>query len=205
MKELSYLDVRKRSIKERLSKTLLEHIKNVGKEYDNITIICIGTDRLAGDSYGPITGELLSNYSMPGIRIYGTLQKPIHALTLDSIVNEISDENTLCIAVDCAVGMPEHVGFMQISYEPVRPGSGVGKKLPAVGDISITGIVASGGLDSLINLKNAPTRLVSDMAKNTCSAIKYSYKKMKYWGKLRGNTVRMLKVIKPIYNFKVSE
>ena len=123
---------------------------------------------------------MLSGCELPGLHIYGTLQKPVHALSIADTLAKIDTENTLFIAVDCSVGEVDHVGFVGVSYEPVKPGSGVGKKLPEVGDISITGIVASSGVSSFINLQNAPLGLIFDIAEKTCKAIEYSYKMIQY-------------------------
>lgn len=38
-------------------------------------ILCIGTDRLIGDSLGPITGSFLLRYGCP-CPVYGTLMQP---------------------------------------------------------------------------------------------------------------------------------
>jgi hypothetical protein len=66
------------------------------------------------------------------------------------------------------------IGNIGIGYEPVHPGSGLGKELPSVGDISITGIVAMGGLAPFIMLQNAPLGLVYRMAEKTYFAIQYA-------------------------------
>jgi putative sporulation protein YyaC len=175
-----YFDTKQSFIQWRLNEALFRLIKKINKNYDSIAVICIGSDRLIGDCYGPLTGHMLSNCELPGLHIYGTLQNPVHALSITDTISKIDTENTLCIAVDCSVGETNHVGFVGVSYEPVKPGSGVGKNLPEVGDISITGIVASSGVSSFINLQNAPLGLIYGIAEKTCKAIEYSYKMMQY-------------------------
>lgn len=128
-----YFDTKQSFVQWHLNEALFKLIKKINKNYDNIAVICIGSDRLIGDCYGPLTGHLLSCCKLPGLKIYGTLQKPVHALTIEETLANIDIENTLCIAVDCSVGENDHIGYVGVSYEPVKPGSGVGKKLPKLG------------------------------------------------------------------------
>ena len=52
-------------------------------------------------------------------------------------------DNPYIIAIDASLGKEEHIGFMTLATGPLKPGLGVKKKLPEVGDIHITGIVNS--------------------------------------------------------------
>jgi len=77
--------------------------------------------------------------------VYGTIVEPVHALNLKETMDKIDTSNTLVIAVDASIGSIEHIGYIGLCNEPIKPGSGVGKDLPPVGDISVSGIVAFGG------------------------------------------------------------
>ena len=121
-----------------ITKNLLE--QNIF-DYSPI-ILCIGTDRATGDCLGPLVGEQLKRYS-DRYNVLGTLEYPVHALNLSQAINLIYRDirNPFVIAVDAALGMRSHVGLVSVSNCPISPGKGVHKKLPAIGDISITGIV----------------------------------------------------------------
>ena len=55
------------------------------------------------------------------------------------------------IAVDASLGTRNHIGYVTLSDMPLRPGLGVKKSLPEVGDICITGIVnLSGAMDGIL-------------------------------------------------------
>ena len=54
------------------------------------------------------------------------------------------------IVIDAAVGNKEDVGQVKIYDQGIKPGLGVNKNLPLVGDVSIIGIVSNN-----INDKNA--------------------------------------------------
>lgn len=169
--ETVYFDTRERFAQWKLDDALLKLIRKTKKEYDEIVIVCIGTDRSTGDSYGPLTGHLLSRVPHPGFRLFGTFEKPVHALTLASALTQFDPARALVIAVDASVGSAAYVGFIGVAAGPVRPGSGLGKELPPVGDISITGIAAEGGLSPFMMLQNAPLGMVYDMAEKTFHAL----------------------------------
>lgn len=158
----------------RMNTILLDLIRSIDKQYDNISIVCIGTDRSTGDSFGPLTGHMLSRLRLLDFRLFGTLEKPVHALSLPGALSHIDTENSLVIAVDAGVGDACKVGCVGMGRRPVRPGSGLGKELPPVGDISITGIVAYGGVAPFIMLQNAPLGMVYAMAEKTFFSIQYA-------------------------------
>lgn len=169
-----YFDVREPGAQWRMNKALLELLGTVGKPYREITVVCIGTDRSTGDSFGPLVGHMLSRVTFVPFRLCGTLEKPVHALSLPETMEEIDTENSLVLAVDAGVGDARMVGHVAVSDAPVRPGSGLGKELPHVGDISITGIVAMGGVAPFLMLQNAPLGMVYEMAEKTFFAVEYA-------------------------------
>lgn len=136
----------------------------------SVTVVCIGTCRSQGDSYGPLTGNLLLRRAGAGLTLFGTFSHPVHALTLGSTLGLI-DPAAFVIAVDASVGGPEHLGRVGVSPRPMLPGSGLGKHLPRVGDISVTGIAAAYGPSPLETLSRAPLGMVCRMARLTSAAI----------------------------------
>lgn len=169
-----YFDVREPGVQWRMNKTLFELLETVGKPYRDVTVVCIGTDRSTGDSFGPLVGHMLSHVTFVPFQLRGTLEKPVHALSLPETMEGIDTENSLVLAVDAGVGDARMVGHVAVSDAPVRPGSGLGKELPRVGDISITGIVAMGGIAPFLMLQNAPLGMVYEMAEKTFFAVQYA-------------------------------
>lgn len=55
------------------------------------------------------------------------------------------------IAIDASLGDKEDVGTVNIHMGAIEPGAGVGKDLGQIGDISITGVVASDCLANCLN------------------------------------------------------
>lgn len=162
-----YFDTAEKSVQWKMTEALYQLVHDVGKPYAGIAVLCIGTDRSTGDSYGPLTGHMLSRLSTFDFALYGTFREPVHALTLSQTLLKIDLAHTLVIAVDASVGNPEYVGYIGMSREPLRPGSGLGKKLPPVGDVSITGIAASAGLAPFLMLQNASLGMIYNMAEKT--------------------------------------
>ncbi len=70
------------------SNLILEYLLSNIKTYQQLVILCIGTDRSTGDSLGPLVGYKLEPYitSYKEVHLLGTLDKPVHAKNLsDSI------------------------------------------------------------------------------------------------------------------------
>lgn len=166
-----YFDASEKLVQWKLSDTLYRLIRESGKAGRRLVVVCIGTDRSTGDSYGPLTGHMLSRVRFCDFQLFGTFREPVHALTLPQTLSLIDLSASLVIAVDASVGSPDYVGHIGMGTEPVRPGSGLGKELPAVGDISITGIAAAGGVAPFLMLQNASLGMIYNMAEKTCYAI----------------------------------
>lgn len=123
-----------------------------------VVIICVGTDRSAGDSLGPLVGTLLKEL-YPRAVVYGTLDDPVHATNLEEKMQTIENNHpgAYLLAVDASLGNLDKVGHITFKPEPLIPGVGVKKVLPQVGHACITGIVNVGGFLEYFALQN--TRL----------------------------------------------
>ncbi|WP_352418381.1 spore protease YyaC [Proteiniborus sp.] len=155
--------------KSTLSEFIYEHlIKYYDGNYDDIVILCIGTDRSTGDCLGPLTGYKLSYipriYSK--VSVLGTLEEPVHAKNLEEKITYIysSYNNPFVIAIDACLGKLERVGYINVAKGPLKPGAGVNKDLPNVGDIHVTGVVNLGGFMEYIILQNTRLCTVMKMA-----------------------------------------
>ena len=157
-----------------LGNCILKYMEDINLyEYTPI-ILCIGTDRATGDCLGPLVGEQLSNFNSR-FKIMGTLSAPVHALNIKQVIKEIKTEidNPFVIAVDASLGHLDHVGYITVSNSPIFPGKGVNKKLPAIGDISITGIVNISGQNPGL-LQSTRLYTVMQLANCISDALKYS-------------------------------
>ena len=124
------------------SNALNKHIAYLNKKYEDLVLLCIGTDKITGDCLGPLVGSKLMQQNFPH-PLYGTLEKPLHAGNLTRQLPEISTAhpNACTLAIDAAVGSRNHIGLVSLSCQPLFPGKGVSRSLSPVGNISITGII----------------------------------------------------------------
>lgn len=157
----------------KISDYLYNLITEFPKEYNNIVLLCIGTDRSTGDSFAPMIGTLLSekNINNNNFKILGTLQNPVHAKNLRSTLDGLKSDNSLIIAVDASLGDAKNIGKIKIVDGSIRPGAGVGKELPIVGDISITAVVNFDYINPYIILQSTRLGIVYDMSKIVSEAI----------------------------------
>lgn len=155
-------------------------ISKIRLGFDSIVFICIGTDRSTGDSLGPLIGYKLSSLNYNNVFVYGNLDSPVHAKNLSESIEQINSKhiNPLIIAIDASLGSIEHVGFISISDEPIKPGAGVNKDLPLIGDLSITGIVNFGGFMDFLLLQNTRLSIVMKMADLISLGIKITLNKL---------------------------
>lgn len=134
--------------------------------------VCIGTDRSTGDTFGPLVGTRLER---EGFTVYGTLDNPIHAVNLQDELPKIKErairEGRLIMAIDACLGRTESVGQIKIARGSLKPGTGVNKDLPSVGDLSAIGIVNVGGFMEYLVLQNTRLSLVMRMADIFCQAL----------------------------------
>lgn len=141
-----------------------------------LILLCIGSDRATGDALGPIIGYKLSKYHYNNLIIYGTLEKPVHAKNLTATLKTMyaAHKNATVIAIDASLGSTSHVGYITLGEGGLRPGIGVDKDLPLVGDIFITGIVNISGILNHMLLQTTRLDLVMQLADYICLGIRYS-------------------------------
>ncbi len=131
-----------------------------------IVVMCIGTDRSTGDSLGPLVGDMLSKWRLPGIQVLGTLEEPVHAKNLEEVMIKTAHQlpRAYMVAIDASLGILEHVGSISVGRGPLKPGAGLKKDLPPVGDMHITGIVNTGGFMDFLVLQSTRLSVVMRMA-----------------------------------------
>lgn len=136
-------------------------------------ILCIGTDRVIGDSLGPMVGSMLERAVQDRLPVYGTLQNTVHALNIDYIRTEIEKKHpdSPVIAVDASLGSFEQIGSVYVRSGALLPGAGVRKSLSAIGDIAITGIANSENSQPYLALQTARLSTIALMAEAICNCI----------------------------------
>lgn len=129
-----------------------------------LCVVCVGTDRSTGDSLGPLVGSYLAGSGFAG-SVFGTLDAPVHAENLVSVLNELNEEEAgTVLGVDACLGARSEVGSILIRPGPLKPGLGVNKQLPPVGDLHVAGVVNLGGFMEYVILQSTRLSLVMRMA-----------------------------------------
>lgn len=168
-----YVNRKKKHADIQLGFLLRECILNAPKNWEELVFLCIGSDRITGDSLGPYIGHQLSQYMLPHTNIYGTLEQPVHALNLSSTLQQIHSRHpqALIVAIDASLGEKKHLGYITVGNGSIRPGAGVRKELPEVGDVYITGIVCASGFLEHLALSSTRLSFVVAMADTITNAI----------------------------------
>ncbi|MEL1134898.1 spore protease YyaC [Desulfitobacterium sp. THU1] len=142
-----------------------------------LVILCIGTDRSTGDALGPLTGTYLSRLGLPKLTVLGTLEQPVHATNLAENIQYIQStyHNPFIVAIDACLGKMDSVGNITLANGPLKPGAGVHKELPAVGEVHLTGIVNVGGFMEYMVLQNTRLGLVWKMSEALSDLLANAY------------------------------
>lgn len=124
---------------EEIVNKLSQVLSNTANE---VIILCVGSDRSTGDSLGPIVGTMLKEKEIP-FPVYGTLEKPVHALNIKQILKEIyqTHKEPFILGIDACLGDESQIGFILLKEGSFIPGNAVNKALPSVGDYHMKAIV----------------------------------------------------------------
>ncbi len=167
--KISYLEP---GVQQRLSAHLSQILSGIPRSTE-IVVVCVGTDRSTGDALGPLVGRYLQQRCRYRFPLYGTIDQPVHAVNLKETLEDIEKRynHPFVIGIDACLGQHSSVGLIQIGHGPVKPGAGVNKDLPPVGDIHMTGIVNVGGFMEYFVLQNTRLSLVINMAEIMAEAL----------------------------------
>ena len=88
------------------------------------TFVCIGTNRIISDSFGPREGKKLKQvfYKNENINVYGTMENPIHLKNVEYFLKKMENKNQI-ILIDSAIGRKEDIGNTYVN----RGGMEIGK------------------------------------------------------------------------------
>jgi putative sporulation protein YyaC len=107
-----------------------------------VIILCVGSDRSTGDALGPIVGTMLTEADIP-FPVYGTLEKPVHALNIKKVLKEINQTHNepFILGIDACLGDERQIGYIFLKKGPLIPGMALNKSLPRVGEYHMKAVV----------------------------------------------------------------
>lgn len=142
-----------------------------GVDLRDIVVVCVGSTSSVGDSVGPLVGTMLLEGGF-GLPVYGSLGFDVNALNLIEMMSQIKNKHgePYIVAVDAILG-PRDVGTIVIHDGSLKPGSGVDKDLPRLGEMCICGYVGPASPAYYHVLKNAGLQNVYGIARTIASGL----------------------------------
>ena len=96
----------------------------------NYLFVCIGTNKIISDSFGPRVGEKLKIklYQYPTIRIFGTMENPIHFQNAKTFLDKLNlKKQEKIIIIDSALGKEKNIGNSYVNFGGIELGKAFGK------------------------------------------------------------------------------
>lgn len=150
------------------STILKEKVKNL--EISNFVFLCIGTDRVIGDSFGPLVGNKLDCLfkNEKNIKIIGNLNNIVCIQNIFSVIEKINHiyKKPFLIAIDSTLSNQNNLGEIVVSRNSIKVASSFIRRNICVGDMGIQGVVSRKMNNPRCNfrlLQNVPLKLIMNM------------------------------------------
>ena len=160
-----------------------EKIKN---PYLEIVFLCVGTDRLIGDCFGPLVGSKLEKmfrqYNIFNISIYGTLDENICYTNIEKTLKKIKKlhKNPCIIVIDAALASEKNIGKIYVKTGNTEIANGIHKRTIKIGDISIKAVVGKNYKTSKHNFLSLQSASLNDIMELSNIVAKGIYDIIKY-------------------------
>lgn len=134
----------------------------------HVIFFCIGSDRSTGDCLGPLVGNFLKKQGYENVM--GTIDDTINAENIEQKIKKIP-KNKHIIVIDSTLSSRQFIGKYFVEQSGLKPGAGLGKSLPVIGDYHIAGVVSFSGRLAYYGLQSTKLSLVMYMAETITEAI----------------------------------
>ena len=156
------------------SNNLRQKIQDI--EISKLIFLCIGTNRVIGDCFGPLVGSKLKHYfsQEENVEVIGDIENIVSLKNVYSIINQIQEQEAFVIAIDAALSCNNKIGTIIVNQNKMNVGNSMNKKQLYIGNISIKGIVGKDFKNSRNNfneLQNMPLNIIIDMAECVSTGI----------------------------------
>lgn len=115
------------------------------EKFLDIVILCVGTNKIVGDSVGPIVGKKLTRLlkHKENVKIYGNTKKNLNLKNAKHVLEEISciQPEPLIITIDAALGPKEMIETVFMTTGKIKIGEALGNGMGYNSHINIKGIV----------------------------------------------------------------
>ena len=157
----------------------------IRNEDEPLVFMCVGSDKVVGDSLAPIVGEYLTKKHKIKAYVYGNLKNPITALNVKSAYDliKIKHPKSKIIIIDATLSSEENISFVKLENNGILPAGFFNKQCCLMGDISILGVVGSNSLNEKAFLSGVRINCVVSIACFIANAVNYALNFYKYLGK----------------------
>ncbi len=123
---------------------------------ENVVVVCIGSEKIAGDSLAPLVGdELRERYAVKNF-VYGTTDESINGRNYDEWLEFVAEvhKGAKILAVDAGLGAVASVGKIRLTsgVVPKKAVTGGGKTVGDAGIVGIVGEVSDNPLGALLTV-----------------------------------------------------
>ena len=106
---------------------------------EKTVFVCIGSDKVLFDIFGPLCGTLLAEHGIPH---YGEIGDPVNAINMYEKLHQIYDIDGIdecdIIAIDASMTSDDNkLNKLELRPCGVQPGAGMGRTFPKVGKHSL--------------------------------------------------------------------
>ena len=146
------------------------------EKYSNISVLCVGTNEIIGDSIGPIIGSGIKHLENEHLQIWGTMQENFDfsnaKVILDSIYNKW--ENPYIITIDAALSDKKKIGEIVVNKGFIKIGKALNKSICFYSNANINCVVGENRKtenDNLKELKTVESERVLKLSQIVCSGM----------------------------------
>lgn len=113
--------------------------------------VCIGTNKIIEDSFGPMVGNILTkNFNNnKNIKVFGTMNYPVHFKNAPIFAEYLKQEKSQLILIDSALGEAKNIGNTYINFGGLEIGKALKKSFYFPAHLNITTVVDSINDDKL--------------------------------------------------------
>ena len=152
------------------------------ENYSNLIFLCIGTNKVIGDSVGPIVGNELKSMENNFVQIYGTMDNTLNFINAREIIKELyyNFDNPFLVTIDAALSEIKKRGDIVVSDGYIKIGKALQKSICFYSNINIKCVVGKSYLEKEKNvkeLKSVKIEETMEIANVVSSGIKNVLKK----------------------------
>lgn len=145
----------------------------------DIIILCVGSDKVIGDSLGPVVGDMLINDLNIGAVVYGRTGANVNSVNIaryDKFIKRYH-KNAFIIAVDACLGQQNDIGKIKMKNDGVAAGLAVGRTDIRVGNLGFVGVVGAISSDNMDALRRVDCDIIVKLAATIATKISSLLKK----------------------------